>query len=58
MKTLSPHGAVLVDEAKVIAIINYCLFGDTGRRPVPQAIARIKKAKQNTRAPLHLVTPL
>jgi len=44
MKTTSLLGAILVDEAKAVAIINYCLFGDQPRKPLP--VARPKKPKR------------
>jgi len=45
MKTVSLLGATLVDEAKAVAIINYCLFGTTLQRP-KLPLPRPKRAKQ------------
>jgi len=49
MKTVSLLGAVIVDEAKAVAIINYCLFGSQPRKPTtlprPKPQRRAKKAR-------------
>ena len=43
MTTTSLLGATLVNEANAVAIINYCLFGATLRRPAPQPHSRRAK---------------
>jgi len=48
MKTISPLGAVIVDEAKAVAIINYCLFGSQPQKPT--AKPRIKSPKRAKKA--------
>ena len=51
MKTLSPLGATLVDEAKAVAIINYCLFGDQPRKLSPPPRPRMPKRTKKAQAP-------
>jgi len=54
MKTLTLLGATIVDEAKAVAIINFCLFGGHQTRPVKPP-APIRRKKRMTRVPQ--VTP-
>jgi len=46
MKTKSLLGATIVDEAKAVAIIDYCLHGPTQARPAVRKVARPKKKKK------------
>ena len=52
MKTTTPLGAVIVDEAKAIAIINYCLFGPLPAWPSKKTRPTMaKKKKRVARSP-------
>jgi len=62
MKTLSPVGATLVDEAKAVAIINFCLFGAEATRPAlpprPKTIKQPRKAAPQKTPALPVKCPL
>jgi len=46
MKTMSLLGATIVDEAKAIAIIDYCLFGPAQARPPTHKNFRMEKRRR------------
>jgi len=56
MKTKSLLGASIVDEAKAIAIIDYCLHGPTQPRPAVRGKLRLLRKKKATRAVARPVT--
>jgi len=56
MKTISLLGATLVDEAKAVAIIDYCLFGAAPRRPAQTPLPRPKRSKR-PKKPLSQMAP-
>jgi len=49
MRTVSPLGATLVDEATAVIIINFCLFGASTQRPAPPSPPRPKRARKPKR---------
>ena len=51
MKSSSLLGATIVDEAKAVAIINYCLFSSTPRKPSPPPHTRVCKCKVRVTPP-------
>jgi len=58
MKTLSPHGATIVDEAVAVAIINFCLFGDTAK-PLRTTLAALRtRARRAMHPPPQQVTEI
>ena len=51
MTVTSLLGAVIVDEAKAVAIINYCLFGSQPRKPAPTTSPRSSRRAKRIRTP-------
>jgi len=56
MKTKSPLGATIIDEAKAIAIINYCLFGPAQARPPLRKSSTPVRRRKPARTPAAPVT--
>jgi len=56
MKTRSLLGATLVDEAKAVAIIDYCLHGPPQARPATNVMFRIARKKKPCRVQAKQVT--
>jgi len=58
MKTTSLLGATIVDEAKAVAIINYCLFGSQPQKPTPAPRPRSPRRTKWTQAPRLIPVPV
>ena len=50
METLSPLGALIVNEARAVAIIDYCLFGEQ----TPRTVRPVKQVRKKKRAAKHV----